>query len=148
MTDSGSNRKPPPLLQRVGLAFKHPDWAYHFLSNRLRSILLTSLMGRGGDPGATLRLADVTDRMQILSAIQTGRPLCLDIGDQALIVYPENLRNYVYEDTYAHELFRQTVPPGGRVADLGAHNGYYSILAARQVGATGRVFAFEPDPTN
>lgn len=29
--------------------------------------------------------------------------------------------------------------------DVGAHAGYWSLLAARLVGPTGRVFAFEPD---
>lgn len=32
--------------------------------------------------------------------------------------------------------------------DVGAHIGYYSILAARRVGPTGKVFAFEPVPAN
>lgn len=34
------------------------------------------------------------------------------------------------------------------VFDIGAHSGYYSLLAARRVGPTGRVFAFEPLPEN
>ena len=34
------------------------------------------------------------------------------------------------------------------IIDVGAHVGYYSLLAARQVGPTGRVYAFEPDSSN
>jgi FkbM family methyltransferase len=34
------------------------------------------------------------------------------------------------------------------VVDVGAHVGYFSLLAARQVGPTGKVFSFEPDPIN
>lgn len=32
--------------------------------------------------------------------------------------------------------------------DLGAHRGYYTLLAAKFVGEQGRVFAFEPSPEN
>jgi FkbM family methyltransferase len=32
------------------------------------------------------------------------------------------------------------------VVDLGAHIGYYSVLAAMEVGPSGHVYAFEPDP--
>jgi FkbM family methyltransferase len=32
------------------------------------------------------------------------------------------------------------------VLDIGAHQGYYTLLATRKVGPDGRVFAFEPSP--
>jgi FkbM family methyltransferase len=38
--------------------------------------------------------------------------------------------------------------PGMRFVDVGAHVGYYTVLAARSVGASGEVIAFEPDPAN
>ena len=34
------------------------------------------------------------------------------------------------------------------VLDVGAHVGYYALLAARQVGPEGKVYAFEPEPSN
>lgn len=46
------------------------------------------------------------------------------------------------------ELFRAHVRPGHTVIDLGAHIGYYTLLASALVGARGRVFAFEPHPRN
>lgn len=45
-------------------------------------------------------------------------------------------------------LFRRAVEPGMVVVDVGAFLGQYSLLAARQVGDAGKVFAFEPDPRN
>jgi FkbM family methyltransferase len=36
--------------------------------------------------------------------------------------------------------------PGMVVLDIGAHNGFYTLLASRQVGPTGAVVAFEPSP--
>jgi FkbM family methyltransferase len=46
------------------------------------------------------------------------------------------------------ELFRRHVNPGSTVLDLGAHIGYYTLLASRLAGPGGRVFAFEPHPRN
>ena len=43
-------------------------------------------------------------------------------------------------------LFKTAVQPGYIVVDVGAHVGYYSLIAARGVGREGHVFAFEPDP--
>jgi len=40
------------------------------------------------------------------------------------------------------------VKPGWTVVDLGAHIGYFSLLLAKCVGPTGKVFAFEPLPSN
>jgi FkbM family methyltransferase len=36
--------------------------------------------------------------------------------------------------------------PGMTVLDIGAHHGLYTLLAAKLVGPTGKVFAFEPSP--
>ena len=41
-----------------------------------------------------------------------------------------------------HELLR----PGMRVVDIGAHGGYFSLIAASHVGPNGTVYAFEPFP--
>jgi FkbM family methyltransferase len=41
---------------------------------------------------------------------------------------------------------RALLPRGGAFLDVGAHAGYFSLLASHQVGATGRVFAIEPNP--
>jgi FkbM family methyltransferase len=37
--------------------------------------------------------------------------------------------------------------PGMTFFDIGANQGFYTILAAKRVGPTGRVFAFDPAPT-
>jgi FkbM family methyltransferase len=36
--------------------------------------------------------------------------------------------------------------PGMTIVDVGAHIGFYTLLAASKVAPNGRVFAFEPDP--
>src|SRR5687767_10694214 len=44
--------------------------------------------------------------------------------------------------------FEEIVGSGDVVFDLGAHAGYYSLLASALVGPSGQVIAFEPLPTN
>jgi len=46
------------------------------------------------------------------------------------------------------QLFKHAIRPGCVVVDIGAHVGYYTLLASRLVGPQGRVYAFEADPTN
>lgn len=46
------------------------------------------------------------------------------------------------------QLFESLVKPGMVVMDIGGHVGYYSMLAARKTGPTGRVYTFEPDLAN
>jgi len=53
-----------------------------------------------------------------------------------------------WPEPYTVELFRRVVKPGMTVLDIGAFLGEYTLLAARQVGSTGRVYSFEPEPVN
>jgi FkbM family methyltransferase len=51
-------------------------------------------------------------------------------------------------EPYTTALFKKLVKEGITVVDIGAHIGYFSLLAASLVGEKGRVFAFEPEPRN
>jgi len=46
------------------------------------------------------------------------------------------------------DLFNEAVEEGMVVIDCGANIGYYTLLAAKLVGERGKVFAFEPEPSN
>jgi FkbM family methyltransferase len=46
------------------------------------------------------------------------------------------------------EIFTKLVMEGMTVVDVGAHAGYYTLIAARAVGNKGKVFAFEPESSN
>lgn len=53
--------------------------------------------------------------------------------------------------SYEHDKqrrFEQFVQEGDVVYDIGAHVGFYTLLASELVGASGRVIAFEPLPRN
>ncbi|MGH9865613.1 MAG: FkbM family methyltransferase [Candidatus Acidiferrales bacterium] len=44
------------------------------------------------------------------------------------------------------EFVERLLQPGMTVLDIGAHHGFYTLLAACRVGSNGRVLAFEPSP--
>ena len=55
------------------------------------------------------------------------------------------LGSYEYEKQRA---FEKMVKSGSVVFDIGAHAGFYTLLAAELVGPSGKVFAFKPVPRN
>lgn len=74
------------------------------------------------------------------------------LGDNCLYLprrsaWEPSYLNGVYEPGTT-AVFRQLVGPGMKVVDVGAHVGYFTLLAASLVGATGKVYAFEPEPEN
>jgi len=46
------------------------------------------------------------------------------------------------------EIFKEHVQEGDITIDIGANIGYFTLMLAKLVGPTGKVFAFEPDPRN
>jgi len=55
------------------------------------------------------------------------------------------LGSYEYRKARA---FAARIPSGSVVWDVGAHVGYYTLIAARRVGPSGRIVAVEPFPPN
>ena len=55
---------------------------------------------------------------------------------------------YLFHEPLQTQLFKRVVKEGQTVVDIGAHIGYYTLLAAKLVGRRGRVLAFEPDLEN
>lgn len=80
-------------------------------------------------------------------------PACITIPEGVIYLNPADpvisgaLSLGVYEP-FETALFRRLLKPGMVVLDIGANVGYYTVIAAHLVGATGRVVAFEPEPTN
>lgn len=70
--------------------------------------------------------------------------LILDTGDA---VVSGALVFGVYEK-FESKLFRERLRPGMAVVDIGANIGYFSLIASKRVGESGKVFSFEPDRTN
>lgn len=56
-------------------------------------------------------------------------------------------RRPIYEAAETN-IVKREVSAGDTFVDIGAHIGYYTLLASSLVGNAGVVFAFEPDPEN
>jgi len=51
-------------------------------------------------------------------------------------------------EPWIQDLLKSELRPGDCYYDVGAHAGFFSIIAARFVGPTGQIVTFEPDPAN
>jgi FkbM family methyltransferase len=57
------------------------------------------------------------------------------------------LFNLRLNEPHVMQWISETLHPGDVFFDVGAHQGWMSMVAARRVGARGKVVAFEPSPT-
>ena len=69
-----------------------------------------------------------------------------DVPARDITMLP-SLLNGCYE-TCEFELLKRVLLPGMIFVDVGANIGLYTVAAAKRVGDTGRVYAFEPEPGN
>src|SRR3989344_4947709 len=71
-------------------------------------------------------------------------------GNQMLLDKDDSMRLSIlgiYEPL-AVKHFQNSIKPGDTVLDIGAHIGYYTLMAAKRVGKKGKVYAFEPNQDN
>jgi len=82
-----------------------------------------------------------------LDRLTGGRGISRVIGGER-VRFPARWSRY-YESDYepvTFDFLRRHCREGNTVLDIGAHIGLFSVLIARLVGASGRVFSFEPTP--
>jgi protein O-GlcNAc transferase len=83
-----------------------------------------------------------------------SHPLLIRLKGNVAVVVPDDLKLITpfvlleQEDWFEYELafMRHVFEPGMTVADIGANYGMYTLAAARAVGPTGTVVAYEPTP--
>src|SRR3989344_6832323 len=82
------------------------------------------------------------------------KPVFLTVFGKKLFIHLKNdplstsLYYYGEYEPFETNLFQQLIKTGDCVLDIGAHIGYYTLLASGLVGKKGKVFSFEPDPNN
>jgi FkbM family methyltransferase len=91
----------------------------------------------GGEPHRRIRY-------QLAGTIEVeGQTLHLNPRDQVITPIMVDLGTW---EPWETEVFKANVKVGDTVIDVGANIGHYTVLAAKLVGPSGRVIAFEPDP--
>jgi FkbM family methyltransferase len=115
------------FLEQISVSIRHHPFLEHaeWLWNRLRpayNYLIDRLAHKG-----LQRTINGTDCILILPELRQ---------------VPEIYEPDVWQSLMSH------LYPGSIFVDVGAYIGVYSIAAAKRVGKTGKVFAFEPDPNN
>jgi len=139
-----------------GLTRDHVVWAYRLLLDRdpenedviapklagsrdtseLRRHLMTSAEFRDKNPD----FAHTNDSTIVIKEVAPGVRLFLDLSDH--VIGLNILRGHYERDEIA--LARRVLKPGDVALDVGAHIGFFTMHMADQVGASGRVYAFEP----
>lgn len=81
--------------------------------------------------------------------IRSGRPDYIVVQGNKMYLDPiDSLGLSIKEyEPLATRLVQRSLKEGDVFVDVGAHIGYYTLLAAKKVG-TGKVYAFEPHPDN
>jgi FkbM family methyltransferase len=112
------------------------------LKDRLaKRIVRLSLLADAADRQA----GQVPDLDRTVSVDTEWGPLFIDASDE--VIRPAIAEHGVWEPGET-ALLLGWLAPGMTFADIGAHVGYYTVLAARRVSPGGLVFAFEPSPRN
>ena len=98
------------------------------------------------------RLKDAGRRKMWAWMASSGELILIGVDGFRMYVFnrPHFLSIYLAGSYESHtaRLFKGAVRPGATVLDIGANVGYFSLIAARQAGMRGKVYAFEPGPDN
>lgn len=77
----------------------------------------------------------------ILTELCYGPKIFLDTRD----IVQNHIMYYGFWEHWVSKAFMEYVKPGMTVLDIGAHCGYYTLLAALLAGNSGHIYAFEPN---
>ena len=145
------------LVRNICWVFKSGGLAYDlkmqadFLQGMKRELTIV----REGNDGKFYWIGDEVSQIKKIaeelrdvhrsSAWVSGHLMRLDPEDRLTTRY---LVDNGCMEPFEMQLSESFIRPGDTVVDVGANIGYYTLHFARQVGPTGHVFAFEPDPRN
>jgi FkbM family methyltransferase len=84
--------------------------------------------------------------LRILSPRHGERTIRIAPGVRMRVRLDDHLQRLMYMDILHHDWLPALLRPGGVFLDVGANVGFFTLIAAGLVGASGRVIALEPIP--
>ena len=116
----------------------------NLLQNVYRKFLQKMSFGYGFGKNPIIKkiLKNLEKSLKTEFSIIQGSKMYLDPGDSLDLSI-----NGVYGELDT-KIIRDNIKEGDIVIDVGANIGYYTLIFAQLVGASGKVFAFEPEPKN
>ncbi|HEX7572129.1 MAG TPA: FkbM family methyltransferase [Bacteroidota bacterium] len=89
-------------------------------------------------------------RWQLMGAVSPRRILVrTPFGGSMILSHSDGSGPQIFMGEYESDesrIIRETVTPGMVALDVGANIGYFTLLMAQNVGSTGKIHAFEPNP--
>lgn len=117
---------------------------YPLIAGALKAYSRVAPTHRGG-----FRLARLARRFrpreQWRDTYRTPEGMVMDLD---LSTYPDCCMAFGLYELETARLIKSMLKPGDHFVDGGANIGYFTLMAAQQVGPRGRVDAFEPQPEN
>lgn len=112
---------------------------------------MSDLKTKGLKKSITARLVSHTFSRNLYNKVLpntvTVNGYIMHIDKNDTIVSHYILENKAWEEL-SSSVMNSVIKSGDTVLDIGAHIGYYTLLASKRVGPHGKVYAFEPDPHN
>jgi FkbM family methyltransferase len=134
-----------PLRSLVTALFLPLKWLFRMVNRRQRQVLARI-------PGVLAAYRSVSPLL-LSAGSEDGIP-CAEVNGLKLYMDPEENASRAatflwgqYEPATT-TVVMEVVTDGDTIVDVGAHWGYFTLLAASLCGERGRVFAFEPHPRN
>jgi FkbM family methyltransferase len=130
------------------------SWEYvrRAASSAIRNPSVLSSLLKGDDPGAVIYNRRMRDWLQVRQDYVDEPKRTLGFK---IFLHPEDMSQISAQIATSGWLnlpvtclLSAMLRPGMKVVDVGANLGYYTLLVAKAVAKTGRVWSFEPEPHN
>jgi FkbM family methyltransferase len=93
-------------------------------------------------------MAKLPENIVELTIAGVDTPIKMQLHGSDDQIISARLRSEGCWEEYETQLTLQHLHTGDVYVDVGANIGYYTVVAAKKVGAQGKVIAYEPDPIN
>lgn len=113
-------------------------------STRLALQLLTTKAANIGENAAVRKAARHGANGFVVKSV-LGSPMLLNLNDVG--ISRELLVKGIHEKESTRQIQKE-LRPGMTIVEVGANIGYYSIIEAKVIGKTGKIYAFEPSSEN